>query len=124
MLLIQNEKYFDETVAFAKQIGLYDPPPNSRNSNHYLRSRLDYLATYGGKNGDGTDKTRVRLFKDLAPYSFGFVIESQTADGQWSTWFNGGLLFHGAHDGHGSGAGPTFAVLLDSSSSPSWAIHT
>jgi hypothetical protein len=64
----------------------------------------------------------VRLFKDFAPYSFGFVIEAKNAQGEWSTWFHGGLLFHGAHDGNGSGAAPTLAVTLGPS--VGWVIHT
>ena len=57
MLLIENEKYLDDTIAFAKQIGFYEPPPNGKNNDngsHYLKSRLDYLNGYGGKNSDGT----------------------------------------------------------------------
>jgi hypothetical protein len=34
----------------------------------------------------------------------------------------GGLLFHGPHDGFGSGSGPTFAVSL--SPTVGWSIHT
>ena len=59
MLLIENEKYFDDTIAFAKKIGFYEPPNDTGNGNHYLKNRLDYLNQYGGKNNDGTDKTRV-----------------------------------------------------------------
>jgi hypothetical protein len=125
MLLIENEKYLDDTIAFAKQIGFYEPTPSGKNNgsgNHYLKNRLDYLNGYGGKNSDGTDRTRVRLFKDFAPYSFGFVIESKDDNGEWSTWFHGGLLFHGPHDGNGGGAGPTFAVTL--TPTVGWVVHT
>ena len=117
MLIIEDQKYFDEVVAFAKDAGLYE---NEKNDS--LKNRLDYLAKYGGKKSDGTDKTRVRLFKDFAPRSFGFVIESETSDGEWSTWFHGGLLFHGHHDGNGSGAAPTLAVTL--MPVVGWAVHT
>ena len=108
MLVIENQPFFDEVVVFAKRTNQYDG-----DSNASLKNRLDYLAGYGGKKADGTDKTRARLYKDGAPYSFGFVIEGQNANGEWTTWFNGGLLYHGPHDGHGSGAAPTFAVSLD-----------
>ena len=118
MLVIEHQAHFDETVAFAKGAGLYEANDNT----HTLKSRLDYLAHYGGKNADGSDKTRVRLFKDFAPYSFGFVIESKDENGAWKTWFHGGLLFHGAHDGHGSGAAPTLAVTL--TPTIGWSIHT
>ena len=43
MLLIENEKYFDDTIAFAKQIGFYEPTSETGNGNHYLKNRLDYL---------------------------------------------------------------------------------
>lgn len=36
--------------------------------------------------------------------------------------FNGGLLYHGSHDGFGSGKGPTFAVTL--TPTHGWSIHT
>lgn len=117
MLVIENQPFFEDVVAFAKKVDLYDT-----DSNASLKSRLDYLARYGGKKPDGTDKTRVRLFKDGAPHSFGFVIESQGANGEWTTWFHGGLLYHGPHDGHGSGAAPTFAVSLTPTTG--WSIHT
>jgi hypothetical protein len=117
MLQIENQTYFEEVVAFAKRTNLYDSDGNAS-----LKNRLDYLARYGGKKSDGTDRTRVRLFKDGAPYSLGFVIEAEDANGQWTTWFNGGLIFHGAHDGQGSGAAPTFAVSLTPTTG--WSIHT
>ncbi len=122
MLLIENKKYFDDTIAFAKEIGFYEPTDPMRDGNNYLKNRLDYLGKYGGTNEDGTDRTRVRLFKDFAPHSFGFVIESKNSDGEWATWFHGGLLFHGHHDGNGSGAAPTFAVTLTPVAG--WMVHT
>jgi hypothetical protein len=118
MLVIENQQYFDEVVTFAKKIDLYD----KNKDNAALESRLNYLGTYGGKDGDGADKTRVRLFRDFAPYSFSFVIESKDTTGTWSTWFNGGLIYHGPHDGNGSGSAPTFAVTL--SPTLGWSIHT
>jgi integrase/recombinase XerC len=83
MLVIQNQKYFDEVVAFAKKNDLDEGEQNAS-----LKNRLDYLAGYVGKNNDGADKTRVLLFRDFAPYSFEFVIEAQDARGEWSRWFN------------------------------------
>jgi hypothetical protein len=117
MLVIENQPFFDEVVAFAKKTNRYENDTNAS-----LKNRLDYLAGYAGKKADGSDKTRARLYKDGAPYSFGFVIEAQDANGEWTTWFNGGLLYHGPHDGHGSGAAPTFAVTLTPTTG--WSIHT
>jgi hypothetical protein len=80
MLIIENQSYLEEVVAFAKKVHLYES-----DSNASLKNRLDYLARYGGKKQDGSDKTRARLFKDGAPYSFGFVIEALDANGDWTT---------------------------------------
>ena len=118
MLVIEDLRHFEEVVAHAKAIGLYEANDN----NQTLKNRLDYLAGYGGKTEDGTDKTRVRLFKDFAPHSFGFLIEAKDSEGRWNTWFQGGLLFHGAHDGNGSGSAPTLAVTLTPVTG--WSIHT
>ncbi len=78
---------------------------------------LDKLANFGR-----TGHTRCTLYRDGAPYSFGFSIEALGEDGTWRHWFDGGLLYHGPHDGHGSGAPPTFAVTL--TPTHGWSIHT
>jgi len=122
MIDVQDQKHFEDVVAFAKRVGLYEPTDDCRNQNQFLKNRLDYLATYGGKLEDGTGKTRARLFRDFAPHSFGFVIEAKNRTGEWTTWFNGGLLFHGPHDGNGSGAAPTLAVTMEPT--VGWSIHT
>ncbi len=119
MLLIENKAYYDEVVAFAKNAGLYDDPGNK---NEALANRLAYLESYGGKDKNGEDRSRVRLYKDAAPYSFGFIIQQKNAEGEWAYLFEGGLLFHGSHDGNGNGSAPTFAVSL--TPCVGWAIHT
>lgn len=65
---------------------------------------------------------RVRLFKDFAPYSFGFVIERKGPHGEFHHLLAGGLLFHGPADGYGSGDGPTYAVSL--TPVHGWSTHT
>lgn len=55
---------------------------------------------------------RARLYPDDAPLSFGWQAGGLV----------GGLLFHGPHDGFGSGAFPTFAVTL--TPTVGWALHT
>lgn len=112
MLIIEDQHYYDTVVAFAKEAELYDNETNAS-----LKSRLDYLQNYGG---DG-DRMRVRLWKDFAPFSFYFVIEAKNGD-DWKRFMNGGLIFHGPHDGNGSGSAPTFAVTLESTYG--WSIHT
>lgn len=119
MLVIENQEHFDDVVAFAKNVGLYEDPGDKNNA---LANRLAYLEKYGSKNDDGTNRMRVRLFRDFAPHSFGFVIEQKSADDTWSRLFEGGLIYHGPHDGNGSGAGPTFAVTLEPT--VGWSIHT
>jgi hypothetical protein len=121
MLIIENQAHFDEVIAFAKKNGKYEPAA-SEEGNSYLKNRLDYLENYGGKDADGESRMRVRLLKDFAPYSFGFVIEGRGDDGQYQHVLTGGLLFHGPVDGYGSGAGPTFSVTL--TPVDGWQIHT
>ncbi len=96
------------TEEFADKIGKRDD----------LNARLAYLGEYaGGVN------TRCVLYKDFAPASFEFVMQRRKDENaEWNYWFNGGLIFHGAHDGFGSGAAPTLAVTL--SPSDGWDIHT
>lgn len=40
----------------------------------------------------------------------------------YERWFNGGLIFHGNHDGFGNGSAPSFAVTLNPTNG--WSIHT
>lgn len=64
------------------------------------------------------------MFNDtykLPTVAFYWVID-RVVDGQTSMVMNGGLLYHGAHDGFGSGSAPTFAVTL--SPTDGWSIHT
>jgi hypothetical protein len=112
VLLIEDQNHFDVVVAHAKKLGMYDK--NAEN-NGSLAGRLEYLEKYGG------DKMRVKLFKDFAPFSFGFVIEQKHGDG-WQHVFTGGLIFHGPQDGLGSGSGPTFSSTV--TPTIGWSIHT
>jgi hypothetical protein len=112
VLLIEDKNYFDVVVEHAKKLGMYD---KNDETNGTLASRLEYLEKYGG------DKMRVKLFKDFAPFSFGFVIEQRHGDG-WQHLFTGGLIFHGPHDALGSGSGPTFSSTVTPTSG--WSIHT
>lgn len=119
MLIIENQKHFDEVVAFAKKVGLYEDDGTTNNA---LSNRLKYLDGYGGKDSDGNDRMRVHLTPDFAPFSFFFVIEKKNDAGEWRALFNGGLLFHGRHDGNGSGSTPTFATTLEPT--VGWSVHT
>jgi len=107
MLNVTDKDYFDGVMQFAQVTGQVDS----------LKEQLDWLDSYNDKN-----KTRCNLYKDFAPYSFYFVMEVKDKDGNYKTWFNGGLIYHGPHDGGGSGGAPTFSVCL--SPTKGWSIHT
>jgi hypothetical protein len=102
-----------------------------------FQERIHYLGMYA--NYDHPDHTFCVLFPDFAPLSFGFVMYVKAKAGhgikpkEWialehpelvgyTAWFNGGLIFHGSHDGFGSGAAPTFSVTLTKTSG--WSVHT
>jgi hypothetical protein len=106
----QVERELAEARAFADGVGL----------RQQLEEQLKYLDEYA-EHGD-RGKTCCRLYRDGAPYSFGFVMTVRGAGGIFRNWFSGGLLLHGAHDGHGSGAAPTFAVCLQPT--VGWTVHT
>jgi hypothetical protein len=69
------------------------------------------------QNIDDVQKTTTIISNDFAPLSFYF--ERKHGD----TWAgNGGIIFHGSHDGFGSGSAPTFSVTLEKTNG--WSIHT
>ncbi len=70
------------------------------------------------KNVAANYKGEVEFVKDLAPLSLTWGIIRE--DG--SCPLNGGMIFHGPHDGFGSGSVPTFSVSL--SSEHGWQLHT
>jgi hypothetical protein len=65
--------------------------------------------------------SRVRIMHDFAPLSFYFVKEV-FVNGKWERDYNGGIIFHGAHDGGGNGGPPTFSVNLIPVDG--WSTHT
>jgi hypothetical protein len=110
MLVIKNEEHFKEVVDFACKTGRAEQ----------LFEKLLYLHHYADHDAKGTCK--VHLYKDFAPASFGvmweFVEGWQAALGN----MHGAMVFHGAHDGWGSGTAPSFSVCLDPTDG--WSIHT
>jgi len=60
----------------------------------------------------------IMLYEDFAPFSFYW--EEIAPNGKRS--MNGGLIYHGPHDGGGNGSEPTFSVSLEPCQG--WAIHT
>jgi len=95
-----------EARAFADSIGLREQ----------FEKRLAYLDTYA-EHGD-RGKSRCHLFPDFAPYSFSILMQVRNGEGEYRTWFNGGLIFHGPTDG----GAPNFSVSL--SAEQGWQVHT
>jgi len=109
MLKIENREHLRETFKFAREIGM----------SNQLKDQLRYLDTYAEQDDRG--RTRCRLMSDFAPHSFYFLMEVRKEDG-YELWFNGGLIFHGAHDNGGDGRAPTFSMNLTPQSG--WSVHT
>jgi len=62
--------------------------------------------------------TETTVMEDYAPRSFYF----ERYDKEKNFRGNGGIIFHGHHDGYGSGSVPTFSVTL--TPTKGWCIHT
>lgn len=102
----QCKEYLEFVRAFSNKIGL----------NENFESKLNYLDNYFDR-----EKTVCQLYKDFAPYSFYFIMHRKTDNGL-RQWFNGGMIFHGQHDGYGSGQAPAYSVTLEKTNG--WSIHT
>ena len=60
------------------------------------------------------------ISNDFAPRSFEFVRIGKRGN----VMLNGGIIYHGPHDGYGSGSAPSFSVSIDDSKEIRWEIHT
>lgn len=108
-----DEEYMKSVRAFAESRGLTSK----------LEKTLSYLDGYADHDKNG--RTQCRLFKDWAPYSFRFsMMVRKSPESPYEFWFNGGVIFHGQHDGGGSGEAPTFSVSLAGTTDERWEIHT
>jgi len=103
MIINQSNGRLDEIKAFAKKHNLLE------NFNNTF-SRLE---TYSAKG------FIVTLYSDFAPLSMEFSIFKNDI-----LILYGGFIFHGRHDGFGSGGAPTFSVSLSMDKEPGWSIHT
>ena len=93
--------YLDKVLSFAQRVDKLDS----------LFGALDTVAKLGRNHLDrGGEKGS--LLPDFAPYSFTF-----TAFG-----FFGGVIYHGSHDGFGSGKSPTLSVCV--TPTDGWSVHT
>jgi len=94
-----------------------------------LQNQILYLSGYACHGEDW--KTRCDLYTDFAPLSFSFCMFVREApEDEFKFWFNGGLIFHGNHDGWGDGGAPTFSVSLcglkdsEQGMAGKWQVHT
>jgi hypothetical protein len=100
-----------ESRALADRLGLREQ----------LEQQIRLLERYGCPAED-PDATRCTLYPDFAPHSFDFTIEKRRPDGAYESLLHGGLIYHGPHDGFGSGGAPTFSVSLNATQG--WLVHT
>lgn len=95
-----------------------------------LLKELEYARSIGNdtllrcierlKQADCNYEAESSVFNDFAPHSFEFV--RKDSEGRYIS--NGGIIFHGPHDGYGSGSFPSFSVSIDDSKETRWQIHT
>ena len=69
------------------------------------------------KRVDANVGSETTIYPDWAPHSLYFVRKYK--DGSKT---DGGIIYHGSHDGYGSGAAPTFSVSI--TGSQGWSTHT
>ena len=110
MLRIEDREYFRAVVETAADLDALGP----------LLHGLRYLARYGG--ADGT-RTRCRLYRDHAPLSFFFQMESLAPTGEYAPWFIGGLIYSGPGQPL-DGSAPAYVVALSPVTGPHWSVHT
>jgi len=103
-----TQRYFTYNQDVKKRLDeceqLYTEHPELKRSFDHCLDTLNRIRdSFGGV---------VRLFLDFAPYSFEFSVGG----------LNGGMIFHGGHDGGGDGGGPTLSVCLTPTTG--WSLHT
>jgi hypothetical protein len=101
MILDKSTGRLDEIKTFAKE-------------NNMLESFAETFSRLENYYGKGYSVT---LYSDFAPLSMEFSITEND-----KLILYGGFIFHGPHDGYGSGSYPTFSVSL--SKEVGWSIHT
>lgn len=95
----------DEMLAYAKEIG--------DESLEECIKRLEGI--------DENTNCETVLMADFAPRSLYFERYNKET-GEFRG--NGGVIFHGSHDGGGNGGAPTFSVSLGGNTNARWEIHT
>jgi hypothetical protein len=103
MITDKSNSRLDEIKTFAKENNLMES----------FNETFSRFETYSDKG------YTVTLYSDFAPHSLYFEITMNE-----KFILNGGFIFHGPHDGYGSGGAPTFSVCIDPDDKPGWSIHT
>jgi hypothetical protein len=111
MLIDYSRGRLDEMKEFAKENGL------SEQLDEVLKNLTKWEDWYYKREMLEIPITLV--FSDHAPLSLYF---ERTVDSKFIG--NGGVIFHGPHDGYGNGGAPTFSVSLSSEKKVGWSIHT
>lgn len=96
----------DKVKEFAKSI-----------NDHSLNECLLRLKTIEERLTEQGNECETNIMNDFASKSFYF---ERSVNGKFSS--NGGIIYHGKHDGFGSGSAPTFSVSITPSNG--WQIHT
>lgn len=102
MIVDRTDGKLKEALEYAEKI-----------ANTSLKERLERLG-----NVDDNQGTTTEIYNDFAPLSFEF--HRKDREGKVVTF--GGIIYHGPHDGFGSGSAPTFSVSLEPTIG--WSIHT
>ncbi|HUW09537.1 MAG TPA: DUF4120 family protein [Anaerolineae bacterium] len=103
---ILNQEHFDKVAAFAVEAGKAES----------LQESLDQLQRIADNFS-----AKIHIGYDFAPYSLSFSIDKGEGEDR-RTVLNGGVIFHGSHDGGGNGGAPTYSVNLNPVDG--WSIHT
>ena len=147
-MLVYDES-LEEALTDALQLSYRLQEVGGINKNQLLERQLEYLSMYA--NYDNIDNCIVILYPDFSPFSFavswffkgeytyslltldnlqtlinkpnrGLSVSGVLESYGYKFRMNGGLIYHGAHDGGGDGGAPTFSVNL--SPVNGWSIHT
>lgn len=90
-----------------------------------LQNCLDRLKEVDKNVGNNRrEHVETHIYNDFYAFSFEFVRWTckNGADMKPDFLSDGGIIFHGKHDGFGSGSAPTFSVTLEPTNG--WQIHT
>ena len=124
-MLVWCKESKDQLKECFKAIASIGDKERSRKMRKNLLDKLIWLRDYACWTEDDKKdqaKTKCQMFTDFAPLSFAFSMQTRKPDGTYEYWFNGGLIFHGQHDGGGNGGAPTFSVCLEPTDG--WSVHT